>query len=585
MDNFIVSARKYRPSTFDTVVGQKTITNTLKNAIKNNHLAQAFLFCGPRGVGKTTCARILAQTINCENLTENIEACNECKSCKSFNDSNSFNVHELDAASNNSVEDIRSLVDQVRIPPQIGKYKIYIIDEVHMLSTAAFNAFLKTLEEPPAYAKFILATTEKHKIIPTILSRCQIFDFSRITVDDIAEHLAYVARNENITAEPEALHVIAQKADGALRDALSIFDQIVSFSGNNITYKAVIDNLNVLDYDYYFDITNHIIAGNIPNILLLLNEIIEKGFEGQHFIAGLANHMRNLLVCKDVSTLKLLEVSQSVKEKYNQQSKACPQDFLLKSLEIVTKCDVQYKTTTNKRLQLELALMMLCSITSNKTEPLQEIKPSIAAPVNSKTNIDETKPLPIEPKPQPKPINTPENKAENTVNIEKPKSDTVKKIITGTKSLSELMGGDLNADEKKKSEVNETQSEYTKTNHTFTEEQLNRAWNIYAESIQQENPNFYSSITKNMPVINDNFQLELIIDNVVQEDEINNKKTDLLSFLRKELNNFQISLILTVKQIISEARPYTTKEKFNSMIEKNAYLLKLKEQLDLDIDY
>jgi len=585
MDNFIVSARKYRPSTFDTVVGQKTITNTLKNAIKNNHLAQAFLFCGPRGVGKTTCARILAQTINCENLTENIEACNKCKSCKSFNDSNSFNVHELDAASNNSVEDIRSLVDQVRIPPQIGKYKIYIIDEVHMLSTAAFNAFLKTLEEPPAYAKFILATTEKHKIIPTILSRCQIFDFSRITVDDIAEHLAYVARNENITAETEALHVIAQKADGALRDALSIFDQIVSFSGNNITYKAVIDNLNVLDYDYYFAITSHLIAGDIPSVLLLLNEVIEKGFEGQHFIAGLADHIRNLLVCKDVSTLKLLEVSQSIKEKYKEQSKACPQDFLLKSLEIITKCDVQYKLASNKRLQLELALMMLCSITSNKIEPQQEIKPSIAAPNKTKTIVEEAKSLPIEPKPLPKHIDTPEVKTENTVNIEKPKSETVKKIITGTKSLTELMGGDLTADEKKKSEVNETQPEYTKTNNSFTEEQLNKAWNIYAESIQQENPNFYSSITKNMPVINDNFQLELIIDNVVQEDEINNKKTDLLSFLRKELNNFQISLVLIVKQVINEARPYTTKEKFNSLVEKNAYLLKLKEQLDLDIDY
>ncbi len=585
MDNFIVSARKYRPATFDTVVGQNTITNTLKNAIKNNHLAQAFLFCGPRGVGKTTCARILAQTINCENLSENTEACNKCKSCKSFNESNSFNVHELDAASNNSVEDIRNLVDQVRIPPQIGRYKVYIIDEVHMLSTAAFNAFLKTLEEPPAYAKFILATTEKHKIIPTILSRCQIFDFSRITVEDIANHLAFVAQNENITVETEALHVIAQKADGALRDALSIFDQIVSFSGNHITYKSVIDNLNVLDYDYYFTITEYLLGGNIPSTLLLLNEIIEKGFEGQHFIGGLAEHIRNLLVCKDVSTLKLLEVSQSIKEKYKEQSKACPQDFLLKALEIITRCDVQYKTSSNKRLQLELALMILCSITSNKNEVQAETKSTINSPDKTKIIAEEPKTLPIEPKPAIKHIEIPEIKPETNTNNAKPKSENVKKIISGTKSLAELTGGDLNTEEKKKSEVNEEQSDYNKTANDFSEEQLHLHWNTYAETIQQDNPNLYSSITKHMPVLKENFQLELIIDNKVQEDEINSKKADLLSYLRKELNNYQISLVLEIKHVAAEVRPYTTKEKFNSLAEKNPSILKLKEQLDLDIDY
>ena len=299
MENFVVSARKYRPITFDTVVGQKSITSTLKNAIKNNHLAQAFLFCGPRGVGKTTCARILAKTINCQNIKDNMEACDECESCTSFNNSASFNIHELDAASNNSVEDIRNLVEQVRIPPQVGEYKVYIIDEVHMLSTAAFNAFLKTLEEPPAYAKFILATTEKHKIIPTILSRCQIFDFKRIGIDDIAKHLQFIAENEGVKAEADALHIIAQKADGALRDALSMFDQIVSFSGGDITYKNVIDNLNVLDYDYYFRIIDAIQAKDITQCLLIINEIIDNGFDGQHFIIGMGEHLRNLLVCKN----------------------------------------------------------------------------------------------------------------------------------------------------------------------------------------------------------------------------------------------------------------------------------------------
>lgn len=362
MSDFIVSARKYRPQTFDTVVGQKSITSTLKNAIKDDHLAQAFLFCGSRGVGKTSTARILAKTINCFNRTENIEACNECESCQSFNSGASLNVYELDAASNNSVEDIRNLIDQVRIAPQLGTHKVYIIDEVHMLSTSAFNAFLKTLEEPPKHAIFILATTEKHKIIPTILSRCQIFDFNRIKVKDIADHLAEIAQKEGVTAEPEALSIIAQKADGALRDALSIFDQIVTFTGGNLTYQSVIDNLNILDYDYYFRIVDYAQKEDIPATLLILNDIIDKGFDAHHFIVGLSEHYRNLLVCKDVRTANLLEVGESVQEKYVTQSKELDDKVILRSLGVLSKADVEYKSAKNQRLLVELALMQLCSI-------------------------------------------------------------------------------------------------------------------------------------------------------------------------------------------------------------------------------
>lgn len=362
MSDFIVSARKYRPQTFDTVVGQKSITSTLKNAIKSDHLAQAFLFCGSRGVGKTSTARILAKTINCTDKSDLIEACDKCVSCESFNSGASLNVYELDAASNNSVEDIRSLIDQVRIAPQLGTHKVYIIDEVHMLSTSAFNAFLKTLEEPPKHAIFILATTEKHKIIPTILSRCQIFDFNRIKVKDIAAHLAFIAESEGVVAEKEALHVIAQKADGALRDALSIFDQIVTFSGNNVTYQGVIDNLNILDYDYFFRIVESGMKEDIPGALLLLNDIVEKGFDQHNFLAGLADHYRNLLVCKDVRTASLLEVGESIQERFVEQSKSIDANYIVRALGVLSRADVEYKASKNQRLLVEMALMQLCSI-------------------------------------------------------------------------------------------------------------------------------------------------------------------------------------------------------------------------------
>lgn len=362
MENFIVSARKYRPATFKSVVGQQSIATTLKSAIQNNHLAHAYLFCGPRGVGKTTCARIFAKTINCMNLTSEVEACNGCESCNTFNESRSYNIHELDAASNNSVEDIRTLIDQVRIPPQVGKYSIYIIDEVHMLSTAAFNAFLKTLEEPPAHAIFILATTEKHKILPTILSRCQIFDFNRISVMDAVEHLQYVADKESVKAEPEALHVIAQKADGGMRDALSIFDQVVSFCGKEVSYQSVITNLNVLDYDYYFKLVDCLQNEDISNSLLIFNEILSKGFDGHHFITGLSSHLRDLLVCKDPQTIDLLEVGASIKDQYVAQAAKCEQDWLYMAINLANNCDLSYKTSNNKRLLVELTLIKLSQL-------------------------------------------------------------------------------------------------------------------------------------------------------------------------------------------------------------------------------
>lgn len=359
MDNFIVSARKYRPSTFNSVVGQEHITSTLKNAIKTQQVAQAFLFCGPRGVGKTTCARIFAKALNCQHLTEDCEPCNECESCQAFNHSASFNVFELDAASNNSVEDIRSLVEQVHIPPQGAKYKVYIIDEVHMLSGAAFNAFLKTLEEPPAYAKFIMATTEKHKILATILSRCQVYDFKRINDNDIIRHLQYVSQQEGVVAEEEALRVVAAKADGALRDALSIFDQLVSFTGKNITYKQTIENLNVLDIDNYFKITDYVFGDDITPALLLFDEILAKGFDAQHFISGMASHFRNLLMAQNPGTVQLLETSDNIKRQLQAQSQKADRTLLIRALELANQCDFNYKASNNKRLSVELCLMQI----------------------------------------------------------------------------------------------------------------------------------------------------------------------------------------------------------------------------------
>ena len=439
MENYIVSARKYRPATFETVVGQSHITTTLKNAIKNGQLAQAFLFCGPRGVGKTTCARILAKAINCENLTDTIEACNECESCRSFNEATSMNIFELDAASNNSVDDIRRLVEQVRIPPQTGQYKVYIIDEVHMLSTSAFNAFLKTLEEPPAYAKFILATTEKHKIIPTILSRCQIFDFKRIKTEDITKHLEYVAKQENISYEYEALHIIAQKAEGGLRDALSMFDQLVNFTGANLYYTNCIDNLNVLDYEYYFRLLDYFRTGNISQSLLLYQEILDKGFDGQHFITGLSEHIRNLMVCLDPITQTLLDVSENIKYRYSEQAINCGLGLLLKYLEISSDFEYRYRDANNKRLFIEVALTKLSAVTNK----LAVVDIPTSQPQQALVNAADTRqmqqPSPntiqqiSKPSTPQTPIQTVSNSMENKVDVKTPPQ---LKIPTKTSTIS-----------------------------------------------------------------------------------------------------------------------------------------------------
>jgi len=596
MENFVVSARKYRPITFDTVVGQKSITSTLKNAIKNNHLAQAFLFCGPRGIGKTTCARILAKTINCMNIKDNMEACDTCESCTSFNHSASFNIHELDAASNNSVEDIRNLVEQVRIPPQVGKYKVYIIDEVHMLSLAAFNAFLKTLEEPPAYAKFILATTEKHKIIPTILSRCQIFDFKRIGIDDIAKHLQFIAESEGVKAEADALHIIAQKADGALRDALSMFDQIVSFSGGDITYKNVIDNLNVLDYDYYFRIIDAIQAQDITQCLLIINEIIDNGFDGQHFIIGMGEHLRNLLVCKNVATLKLLEVGESIREKYGQQSQTCDNKFLLQGLEINNRCDVNYKNSNNKRLHMELSLMQMCSIgesqvNSTAARPLQvkaapkaEVKKEVSpAPIQEiKKEEDST----LTPTPATEP--EPQSYESNTEEVKQPVVEEAKAEIPikpKTKIPSSFSIKDFNKKEEEKNNIHPSLEETSNLpTDPFDQEKLAEVWTEHLDSIQSTLPGFASALLKYNPILKDDFNIEFNIDNkIIANDHIN--IADLQGFLKEKLNNFKISLKPVVVENQTKDIAYTDKDKFEKMIEKNPDILKLKNKLDLEIDF
>ena len=612
MENFVVSARKYRPVTFDTVVGQSSITNTLKNAIRNHSLAQAYLFCGPRGVGKTTCARIMAKTINCLNPTENLEACNECESCRAFNSNTSFNIYELDAASNNSVDDIRNLVEQVRIPPQIGQYKVYIIDEVHMLSKDAFNAFLKTLEEPPAYAKFILATTEKHKIIPTILSRCQIFDFKRITVDDIAKHLAFVAQSEGVSAEPEALNIIAQKADGALRDALSIFDQMVSFSGKSITYKDVIDNLNVLDYDYYFQIVDHILRGNTSDILLILNDIISKGFEPQHFVNGMGNHLRSLMVCKDPITVQLLEVSEQLRQRYLAQSQACPMPFLIRALEINNKCDIDYRAANNKRLHLEIALLKMCALCSQalnmptaqaqpvqmpQNRPVQTVNPTVPSgvstgstsaatkvpePAASETNRKVEGPTPTAQKPQqPQPNNStipPQAASVSTGSTSATTATSTAPVVRPRGTTSSISINKAMQQAEQKAEMKEETWDTP-----FTQEQLTASWSDFVNRYKNISPNFAAALGKYTPKLMGRTEIHFSVDNLLFEHDTEGISA-LKHHLKQSLHNNQFQLKPEVMERPAEIEAYTDKDKFEKMVEERPYLRTLQTELKLEGD-
>jgi len=567
MENFIVSARKYRPATFDMVVGQDSITNTLKNAIKNRHLTQAYLFCGPRGVGKTTCARIFAKTINCINLKENAEACDKCESCLSFNTLRSFNIHELDAASNNKVEDIRSLNDQVRIPPQIGKYSIYIIDEVHMLSSSAFNAFLKTLEEPPPHAIFILATTEKHKIIPTILSRCQIFDFNRIRIEDITGRLQYVAKNESVTAEEEALHIIAQKADGALRDALSIFDQIVSLCGKEITYRDVIENLNVLDYEYYFKSVDSALKGDVSSILITFNEILEKGFDGHNFVSGLNSHLRDLLVSRDESTVRLLEATPSIKQRYIQQSGKCSVDFLYRALETGSSCDISYKSSKNQRLHVELALIRLCRILEEPVESFEKKK-------SDGNRI--TEPVP------------PPSRSETIRKAEGPSSVKHMPVIEKaprTFSIKEA----ISEKERSENQTSDASIHYGKkvpsdSKAEFTEDAFASAWQEFIESLKGEGTRIVSMFKSVHPEIGDEHTVRIHLNNAAQKDIfVQNYKPKLIGFLE---NRFIVSgLKIETSVDLEETNDllYTDEQKFNYLQEKYPALKDFKKTFNLDL--
>ena len=606
MENFIVSARKYRPTTFETVVGQQHITVTLKNAIKNNQLAQGFLFCGPRGVGKTTCARILAKTINCTNLSPQTEACGICESCLSFQNGHSFNFHELDAASNNSVEDIRHLIEQVRIPPQAGKFKTYIIDEVHMLSSSAFNAFLKTLEEPPSYVIFILATTEKHKILPTILSRCQIFDFNRIKVEDISAHLAEISVREAISFDNDGLHIIAQKADGGLRDALSLFDQIVSYTNKQVTYQATIKILNILDYDYYFRLTDYLINGNLSASLLLFNEVLNNGFDGNHFINGLAVHFRNLLVSKDWQTIQLLEVSETIKQKYLSQSKTVDLGFMLTALNLTNQCDLNYKLSKNQRLQVELTLIKICHIPSvlqlakfSGNDENQLKKTLVDPPI-----IDTTSTQVIDNQEDNQKKSAQQNQASlpfnNNQDFLSDKTDTPKNtIITKPAPGSELIKIEINPSDKSASLIpsltdlqktaNESQNENPKyingtEREPFSFDELMNEWKLYAQKVRERDKiQLYTLLTTNAPELNGT-EITVLVENFVLESALNEEKIDLLNFLRTNLRNFDIELKTKRIEATQKKRIYTNKDKYAYMAEKNQTLDEFRKRFNLDIN-
>lgn len=622
MENYIVSARKYRPSTFESVVGQRALTTTLKNAIATQKLAHAYLFCGPRGVGKTTCARIFAKTINCMTPTADGEACNQCESCVAFNEQRSYNIHELDAASNNSVDDIRQLVEQVRIPPQIGKYKVYIIDEVHMLSASAFNAFLKTLEEPPRHAIFILATTEKHKILPTILSRCQIYDFNRISVEDTVNHLSYVASKEAITAEPEALNVIALKADGGMRDALSIFDQVVSFTGGNITYKSVIDNLNVLDYEYYFRLTDCFLENKVSDTLLLFNDVLNKGFDGSHFITGLSSHFRDLLVAKDAVTLPLLEVGASIRRRYQEQAQKCPLPFLYRAMKLCNECDLNYRISKNKRLLVELTLIQVAQLTtegddgSGGRSPKKTIKPVFAQPaaaqqpqVASATSAQQN---PVHSSPS----STPTQATGNVTAVRQPQTSAAAQHASSypnaTSSAPSQGAGapQVVREEQRKVPVmkmsslgvsiknpqrgQETQNTATATapkvqmqpeeDLIFNDRDLNYYWQEYAAQLPKEQDALMKRMQMLRPTLFKNSTtFEVVVDNEMAAKDFTALIPELQEYLRGRLRNSQVAMKVRVSEAAENIRPVGRVEKFQMMAQKNQALMQLKEEFGLEL--
>ena len=601
MEEYIVSARKYRPMSFDSVVGQSALTTTLKNAVKSGKLAHAYLFCGPRGVGKTTCARIFAKTINCLTPTADLDACNECESCRAFNEQRSYNIHELDAASNNSVEDIRSLIEQVRIPPQVGKYSVYIIDEVHMLSQGAFNALLKTLEEPPSYAVFILATTEKHKVLPTILSRCQVFDFARMTVNDTVHHLQYVAEQEGIRVEEEALHVVAQKADGGMRDALSIFDQLVTFCGNDITYQQAIEVLNVLDSDYYFRVIDAALSTNVHAALLLFNEILSKGFDGGHFVSGLASHLRDVLVSKDPSTTILLETSDAIRKHYAEQAQKCSPMWIFRALEIINQADINYRTARNKRLTVELMLVKLCSLLMSDTtssavrsqaeapqsSPVaQSASQSAVRPQASQSAPQKTSAAQASPQVSSIPNITPTNNPISGI-PGMPGMNTIPGVptipgmpVTATNSPSPQSIVKPNTPQNAPSVSQEKEAD-----RPFTVEQMTEAWNRMSHQLFAADKRLAAVLTNTViePVSDTTYIV--LLQNIIQEKELTAVKSQILQYLRAALHNCSVQLQFKIREQDSrDQTAYTAEDRYRLLAKDNKHLIEMKEMFNLILD-
>ena len=606
MEEYIVSARKYRPSAFDAVVGQEALTTTLKNAIASGKLAHAYLFCGPRGVGKTTCARIFAKTINCLHPLENGEACNECESCKAFNEQRSLNIHELDAASNNSVEEIRALIEKVRIPPQVGRYKVFIIDEVHMLSTAAFNAFLKTLEEPPSYVIFILATTEKHKILPTILSRCQVYDFNRMSIQAIVNHLQFVAEKEGYTYEPEALNIIAQKADGGMRDALSIFDQSVSYTGGNLTYRKVIENLNVLDYEYYFRLVDHALKSETPQCMLLFNEVLEKGFEGSHFISGLASHLRDLLVSRDAVTLPLLEVSDSIRARYQEQARRCTPKYLYRALKLCNDCDLNYRVSQNKRLLVEITLIQLSQLAleddsgeGSGRSPRKILKPlfnqpAAAAPVQPAATVNPHKPQAVAekassavqetttpyhaPHPSPFPASGQEERKIPKIKMgmfgpsirrASQEATTKPESISAPQPVTPLPGNPRTA--------------LPEEDYPVTEDNINHSWAAFINTLSQEETAMAQRMKVIRPKLQKDAAFEVVVDNEQVKIYMEQMAPRIVQYMRNELHNRRIAMTVRIAAPTETVRITSKPQQLQAMAQRNPALQKLKDEFGLEL--